>query len=236
MSGDFEGEAELRTIREFIDLEWQSKKEGTSFWDFSDKLRKWRRKKRNQEGFAEVGEYGLGRRSCNMDPAVAPRVSVDYPRSSINSFDEPRVSLDGYLLGRTYRLTPLVSVLEDRKIIHSGLDCYGKPGADLDRSDTQKKGVALELGEMNVQSAAKSRVSLDGSEIFYRAKLVITERELMEWNSNSKVGKEEDGSGAVSVKTASEDAHSSILVPRAVEDRESFQKSQRRWSIRGLMR
>lgn len=245
VSGDFEGEAELRTMREFIDLEWQSKskkqrsKEDRSFWDFSEKLRKWRRKgkKRNQEGRNEVLDYSLRRRSCDMESATAARASVDYARNAINSFDEPRVSLDGYLLGRTYRLTPLVSVLEDTKIIHSGLDCHEKPKADLDRSGSRKKGAALEVGEPKLKPVAKSRVSLDGSEIFYRAKLVITERELMEWNSNSKLGKEEDGSGTVpaGVKRTTEDAHNSILAPSVVEDREPFEKSWRWWSIRRLM-
>ncbi|KAK4777676.1 hypothetical protein SAY87_017863 [Trapa incisa] len=243
VSRNFDGRVELRTMREFIDLErrrkMRTKKESTSFWDFSDKLRKWRRKgkMRNPQGLIDAGDYRFRRRSCSMDPAVAPIVSLDYPRSRINSFDEPRVSLDGYLLGRTYKLTPLVSLLEDSKIIHSGLDCYRKLETDLHRSDSQKKGVVLELGDMNIESAAKSRVSLDSSEILYGEKLVITERELMEWNSKSKMGKEEDGiGGAVSVKPALEDSLSSILVPSVVVDREPSQKPLRRWSIRSLIR
>ncbi|KAK4764489.1 hypothetical protein SAY87_013927 [Trapa incisa] len=246
-SHEFDGRAELRTMREFIDLERQRKKptrkESAPFWDLSNKLRKWRRKLKmgNEHDLINAGGYGFRRRSSTMAPTVAPRVSLDYPGSSINSIDEPRVSLDGYLLGRTYKLTPLVSLLEDSKIIHSGLDCYGKLEAELHPSDSQKKDAVLELGAMNLESTAKSRVSLDGSEILYRAKLVITERELMEWNSNSKskVDKEEEEEGiggAVSVKPPLEDSHSYTLVPSVVEGHEPSQKPLRRWTIRGLMR
>ncbi|XWS53038.1 hypothetical protein CRYUN_Cryun11dG0123800 [Craigia yunnanensis] len=119
-----EGEGELKTMKEFIDLEWGSKKtSGKSLWDatsvFSKKLRKWSKKqskkkekkeglvpeKANKRGLretqSEIGEYGLfGRRSCDTDP----RLSVDIGRLSVDdsrfSFDEPRASWDGYLIGK----------------------------------------------------------------------------------------------------------------------------------------
>ncbi|EOY33806.1 hypothetical protein QUC31_018749 [Theobroma cacao] len=119
-----EEQGELKTMKDFIDLEWGSKKtSGKSLWEaasvFSKKLRKWRKKqskkkekteglvldKVNKRGLrdtqSEIGEYGLfGRRSCDTDP----RLSVDFGRLSVDdsrfSFDEPRASWDGYLIGK----------------------------------------------------------------------------------------------------------------------------------------
>ncbi|XP_022752663.1 UPF0503 protein At3g09070, chloroplastic-like [Durio zibethinus] len=119
-----EEEGELKTMKEFIDLEWGSKKtSGRSLWEaasvFSKTLRKWSKKqskkkekkeglvlqKANRRGLretqSEIGEYGLfGRRSCDTDP----RLSVDIGRLSVDdsrfSFDEPRASGDGYLIGK----------------------------------------------------------------------------------------------------------------------------------------
>ncbi|XVF46677.1 hypothetical protein PTKIN_Ptkin03bG0047000 [Pterospermum kingtungense] len=119
-----EEQGEMKTMKEFIDLEWESKKaSGKSLWEaasvFSKKLRKWRKKqskkkdkneglvleKANKRGLretqSEIGEYGVfGRRSCDTDP----RLSVDMGRLSVDdsrfSFDEPRASWDGYLIGK----------------------------------------------------------------------------------------------------------------------------------------
>ncbi|XVF68922.1 hypothetical protein PTKIN_Ptkin11bG0040000 [Pterospermum kingtungense] len=120
-----EGEAEFKTMKEFIDLEWVNKKaSGKSLWEaasiFSKKLKKWSKKqskrkekkeglvleKTNNKGLrretqSEVGEYGFfGRRSCDTDP----RLSVDIGRLSVDdsrfSFDEPRASWDDYLIGK----------------------------------------------------------------------------------------------------------------------------------------
>ncbi|XP_060964385.1 protein OCTOPUS-like [Cannabis sativa] len=113
-----------------------------TFWvaasGLSKKLRKWGRKPKGKklnndddndggvlgvercsprhlrETQSEVGDYGLGRRSCDTDP----RLSMDAGRMSLDeyrySFDEPRASGDGYLIGRAAypRLTPMVSVVE----------------------------------------------------------------------------------------------------------------------------
>ncbi|XP_022754203.1 UPF0503 protein At3g09070, chloroplastic-like [Durio zibethinus] len=119
-----EEEGELKTMKEFIDLEWGSKEtSGKSLWEaasvFSKKLRKWGNKQRkkkekieslvlekaNKRGLretqSEIGEYGLfGRRSCDTDP----RLLVDIGRLSVDdsrfSFDEPRASWDGCLIGK----------------------------------------------------------------------------------------------------------------------------------------
>ncbi|KAE8732652.1 Detected protein of unknown function [Hibiscus syriacus] len=117
------GGGELKTMKEFIDLECGRKKaSGKSLWEaasvFSKKLRKWKKKERKKEkndglvhekasgrGLrdtqSETGEYGLfGRRSCDTDP----RLSVDFGRFSVDdsrfSMDEPRASWDGCLIGK----------------------------------------------------------------------------------------------------------------------------------------
>ncbi|KAG4191579.1 hypothetical protein ERO13_A07G102800v2 [Gossypium hirsutum] len=136
--GEEEEEGELKTMKEFIDLECGSKKtSGKSLWEaasvFSKKLRKWRKKqskkekseglvleKANRRGLrdtqSEIGEYGLfGRRSCDTDP----RLSVDFGRLSVDeprfSMDEPRASWDGYLIGKQNpRVNEEPSVGEER--------------------------------------------------------------------------------------------------------------------------
>lgn len=130
-----EEEIEFKTMKEFIDLEWRSKRSGGrdfkdiagSVWEvasvFSKKLRKWGQKQKikkhnNGGGFVEVEKRSerrpwrdtqseIGRRSCDTEP----RLSVDVARYS---FDEPRASWDGYFIGKAYPrlVTPMVSVDE----------------------------------------------------------------------------------------------------------------------------
>lgn len=130
-----EEEIEFKTMKEFIDLEWRSKRSGGrdfkdiagSVWEvasvFSKKLRKWGQKQKikkhnNGGGFVEVQKRSerrpwrdtqseIGRRSCDTEP----RLSVDVARYS---FDEPRASWDGYFIGKAYPrlVTPMVSVDE----------------------------------------------------------------------------------------------------------------------------
>ncbi|KAI4385975.1 hypothetical protein MLD38_003956 [Melastoma candidum] len=155
-----EAEGEWKTVREFMDLEWESKKHkgrnAKGFWDvassFSKKLRKWRHKetatdrRHGVDGSglvmggrgrgnadlscvgnmqAEVGDYGLGRRSCD----TYPRHSVDAGRLSLDglrsSMDKPRASWDGCLVGRgcqypQFSSNPMVSFLEDVRVIDVG--------------------------------------------------------------------------------------------------------------------
>ncbi|KAB8849523.1 hypothetical protein FH972_026767 [Carpinus fangiana] len=116
-----------------------------SFWSaasvFSKKLQKWRqkqkhklKKRRNGGGSAtlpvekpigrqfretqsEIADYGFGCRSCDTDPRFsldAGRILLDDPRYS---FNKPRASWDGYLIGRTFpRMPIMVSVVEDATI------------------------------------------------------------------------------------------------------------------------
>ncbi|KAI3423707.1 hypothetical protein J3R85_010924 [Psidium guajava] len=146
---DFEGGAELRTVREFIDLEWERKKRRDKdlkgLWGvaavFTDKWRKWRRREKitnrgplglvNGGNVAigeevvdkdkvnagelgdmrtEAGERVIGRRSCDLERVNGGRIS----------YDVPRASLDGHMIGRSsmYRhLNPAVSAVNDVKLV-----------------------------------------------------------------------------------------------------------------------
>ncbi|KAF2312606.1 hypothetical protein GH714_035206 [Hevea brasiliensis] len=96
--------------------------------------------RRLRETQSEIGDYGLGRRSCDTDP----RFSVDVARLSVDdarySFDEPRASWDGYLIGKTYpRLAPLVSVVEDSKLPGNGIE-NPKENVDLKNEGESSPG------------------------------------------------------------------------------------------------
>ncbi|CAN1303823.1 Protein OCTOPUS [Linum perenne] len=135
-------EPEPKTMKDHIDLDSQTKKR-VSFWSaasvFSKKLQKWRQKQKlkkqrgnrggggsvsgtlpvekpigrqYRETQSEIADYGFGRRSCDTDP----RFSLDIGRMS---FDEPRASWDGYLMGRTFptRMPTMLSVVEDAPVV-----------------------------------------------------------------------------------------------------------------------
>lgn len=217
-----------------------------SFWDaasvFSKRLRKWKRKqklKRNRASSAgdgdgngvgltcvevekqgarnlretqsEVGEYGmsLGRRSCDTDP----RLSVDDSRYS---FDAPRASWDGYLIGKACpRFSPMLTVngvSDDRVLVEEeeeveveeeegvNLERGGEhfPGGSaqtkhyysdrrrrsFDRSNSRRKSVMGDVDELRVISNAK--VSPATTELFYGAKVLITEKDLRDANLKPK--------------------------------------------------
>ncbi|KAJ6409029.1 hypothetical protein OIU84_008675 [Salix udensis] len=198
---DFEEDGEFKTMKEFIDLEWEGKKTGGrdlkdiagSFWELS--IRKLR------ETQSEIGEYGFGRRSCDTDP----RLSVDVARLSVDdsrySFDEPRASWDGNLIGKNYpRLTPLVSVMEDVKLPSCGVENAkendslknegeSSPGGTMltrnyysdrrrksfDRSGSNRR---VGLGDEEFKSMSNAKVSPETVGLFHGAKLLVTEKEL----------------------------------------------------------
>lgn len=296
---DFAGEdAQFKTMKEFIDLEFRRKKNAGrdlrdiagSVWEaasvFSKKLGQWRKKQKMKnvandsnvvaakteankprvleirETRSEVGEYGLGRRSCDTDP----RFSVDAGRMSLDdsrySFDEPRASWDGYLIGRTYpRLTPMVSVLEEAKLPGIGFEKDGPsdeaegspmnvgdkiPGGSaqtkdyymdslssarrrksFDRSSSHRKGTSADFDDLKLISNAK--VSPATTELFYGAKVLITEKDLKD--SHAKATRDGDLSGT--------DVTSRESVPDAAGiDRKTFKKMHR-WrkvlSVLGMM-
>ncbi|PNX97622.1 hypothetical protein L195_g020853 [Trifolium pratense] len=217
-----------------------------SFWDaasvFSKRLRKWKKKqklKRNdaacdgsvtgngvglrnmevekqrvrnlRETQSEVGEYGLslGRRSCDTEP----RFSVDDSRFS---FDAPRASWDGYLIGKSCsRFSPMVAINGDGVLVEEeedeeegeevvNLEGSGVGGGEhypggsaqtkhyysdrrrrsFDRSNSRRKSVVIGDDELRVISNAK--VSPATTELFYGAKVLITEEDLRDANLKPK--------------------------------------------------
>ncbi|KAL1193145.1 Protein OCTOPUS [Cardamine amara subsp. amara] len=111
-------DGELKTMKEFIDLESRNqqnkKNNGKDLKEmasvFSRTLKKFSLK--NHQKNEKNPDFSLGRRSCDVDP----RLSLDTARLS---FEEPRASLDGCLIGKTTypKLIPLSSVTEDVKAL-----------------------------------------------------------------------------------------------------------------------
>ncbi|GKV07986.1 hypothetical protein SLEP1_g19680 [Rubroshorea leprosula] len=216
-----EEEGEFRTMKEFIDLEWNGKKSSRkSFWDtasvFSKKLRKWRRKQEKKkenhaslglveppnvrslrENQSEVREYGLGRRSCDTDP----RLSVDIGRLSVEdsgfSFEEPRASWDGYLIGKQNPRLGVNAAGEERLSVVSEEE--KSPGGSAQTRDYYAYSVSshrrrsfdcaglngrMSLGEADdlKSSISNAKVSPETVGLFQGAKLLVTEKELRDSN------------------------------------------------------
>ncbi|KAM2614224.1 hypothetical protein TB2_028877 [Malus domestica] len=258
---DADAESEFKTMKELIDLEWEKKKgEGRDskeiagiFWGtasvLSKKVKQWRRKQKTKkaenEGFvaekrretqSEVGEYALGRKSCDTDPDPG-RISLD----------EPRASWDGYLGPRAPhpRLTPMVSVVEESWERNPGgsaqtKDYYNSQRRRSFERPSFDRSTTAEVDELKLGSNA--RVSPATSELFYGAKLLITEKELMSsMGSNSKLKSAEDderaeegsgvgiGSGPVRKNAASESTNGIHV------DHQKSNRRHKKWSFRGLM-
>ncbi|KAL2326072.1 hypothetical protein Fmac_025130 [Flemingia macrophylla] len=106
-----------------------------------------------RETQSEVGDCNLGRTSCDTDP----RLSVDARRIS---FDCPRASWDGCLLGKACtRLSPMEE--DSNSSDNVDLNSYGdgRRSFCVDRSNSRRRRFSRHL---------------------LRAKLLITEKELME--------------------------------------------------------
>lgn len=279
---DFEDGADLKTMKEFIDLEWGKRTKKSTSRDLKEiasvlgkKVKKWTQRpkykktdeihnggyvggRRLRETKSEVGEYGLGRRSCDTDPRLsvdAGRILVDDSRFSL---DEPRASWDGCLAGKNYpRLTPMDSVEEDVKATPVNFDA-GKeeegdekqksPGGSaqtrdyyadplslhrrrrsFDRSNSVKRGL-LEVDEVKAISNAK--VSPETVGLFHGAKLLVTEKELRDsnWYSLKDYGSESIDSASKAVGYAGNEVSEKGLF--------SFKNSKMSrsvWKIWGLM-
>ncbi|KAL5580821.1 hypothetical protein UlMin_013263 [Ulmus minor] len=290
---EFEGdEVELKTMKEFIDLEWRKKKgsgrdlkeiAGT-FWEaascFSKKLRKWRVKTKNKklidtgngvlvvqkpsprrlrETQSEVGEYGLGRRSCDTDP----RLSIDAGRMSLDdsrfSFEEPRASWDGYLIGRAYpRLNPMVSVVEDGKLSDSEAEnCVAErskdegnwsPGGSAQTKDYYSESLSSQRRRRSFDCSNSShrkgmsaevdelklisnaKVSPATTELFYGAKVLIAESNLRD--SKLKSVKHESLESFESIPNNAAPVQSGGISQKGVKSSIGWHK---KWSIWGLM-
>ncbi|KAF7847244.1 hypothetical protein BT93_L3159 [Corymbia citriodora subsp. variegata] len=213
-----------------------------------------------REAQSEVGEYGLGRRSCDTDPRFsvdAGRVSVDEVRCSL---DEPRASWDGYLVGRSYqypRLNPMVSFLEDVKVIDIGFknrvlvedqlnvvneEGGRSPGGSVQTrdyyKDSQSRGRSLErlnsarkgsLGDDDVKLVSNMKISPASTELFYGAKLLIAEEELRGSSSKSS-----NGDRTESTESASKDDGS---VAGGVDEKrlKKLPSWRKAWNVWGLI-
>ncbi|KAJ6777714.1 PROTEIN: UPF0503-LIKE PROTEIN putative (DUF740)-RELATED [Salix koriyanagi] len=206
-----------------------------------------------RETQSEIGEYGLGRRSCDTDP----RLSVDVARLSVDdsrySFDDPRASWDGYLIGKTYpRQTPLVSVMEDVKL-PSGVAGNVKENMDLKNEGESSPGGTMQtrnyysdrrrrsfdrsssnrrvgLGDEEFKSMLNAKVSPETVGLFHGAKLLVTEKELRDsnWYSHKDYGEK-------NVDAVSKDVTS---ITGVGVSKKGFKKPQRWygvWNIWGLM-
>ncbi|EFH39073.1 hypothetical protein ARALYDRAFT_497283 [Arabidopsis lyrata subsp. lyrata] len=189
-------DGEQKTMKELIDLEsrnQQIKKSNGKDSVFSRTLKKFSLKHHLKNGKVPDSGNSLGRRSCDVDP----RLSLDASRIS---FEEPRASWDGCLIGKTYpKLIPLSSVTEDvkaspEKITGEKEDEEEKnnPGGTAQTRDyyldsrrrrsfdrSSRHGL-LEVDELKAISNAK--VSPETVGLFHGAKLLVTERELRDSN------------------------------------------------------
>lgn len=216
--GEEEEDVELKTMKEFIDLELGKKKKsggGVGFWEtaslFSKKLLKWKQNRKNvikddnnnnnprDEIKSEIGVYGyLGRRSCDTDP----RLSVDNVRYS---FEEPRASWDGYLIGRGYsKMVTSMAAVEEKA--NSGnedessenLSVNESPGGSTQTREyygeclgqRRRRSFDLTSGKRinglvdveEVKSISNAKVSPETVGLFHGAKLLVTEKELRDSN------------------------------------------------------
>ncbi|RZC26240.1 protein OCTOPUS-like [Glycine soja] len=225
---DDDADEETKTVKEFIDLEilQRSKRnaarDSRTFWNAAtEKFKKWkwkhrskkngdadnnddnnsdnanrnaekRRARRLRDTQSEIGECNLGRRSCDTDP----RFSIDVGRIS---FDCPRASWDGCLIGKSCsRLSPMVSLDEDSNSntsnnISAGVDLErsgdGRQSFGFDRSNSRRRRSIAELDELKSMSNANANANVNANAkvspkvspaTFYGAKLLITEKELMD--------------------------------------------------------
>ncbi|CAA2956317.1 Hypothetical predicted protein [Olea europaea subsp. europaea] len=215
----------LKPMKDHIDLDTQDKKgSGGGFWAaasvFSKKWQNWRRKqkmkkqsdgensgklpvqkpisRRYRETQSEIADYGFGRRSCDTDPrfsldAGTGRMSFDDPRYS---FEEPRASWDGYLIGRSFpRMPPMVSVMEDAPAVHGSRSDMQIPveeptmmtGNGVNK-DEGVPGGSAQTREYYTDSSSRRRKSLDrSSSIRKTAAAVVAEIDELKAVSNAKV-------------------------------------------------
>ncbi|CAI9106912.1 OLC1v1006159C1 [Oldenlandia corymbosa var. corymbosa] len=177
-------EGDFKTMKEYIDLELQSKgqktKLGGNLWEaasvFSKKLQKWRhkdkKKLRNEEGTDDVNgeikgreEKKFGETQSEAADFVKGRRSCDIdPRFSMDagriSFDEPRASWDGYLIARTIpRLAPMLSVVENA-ILNSGSG-FDKHRISVDGG--QMHSIMEDLSSSGSGGSAQSQSNSDSS-------------------------------------------------------------------------
>ncbi|KAJ0083619.1 hypothetical protein Patl1_31160 [Pistacia atlantica] len=205
-----ENEGELKSMKEFIDLELERKKSHVSgFWEtasvFSKKLLKWKQKQLQRKNKkqsteednnnnnteteiqSEIGLYGyFGRRSCDTDPRLSVDNNVRY------SFEEPRASWDGYLIGKAYpRLITPMAVVEEKGSSGNEGD-KDSPGGSEQTRDYYGESLNIHRrrrsfdrcnsGKRTSFVDANAKVSPETVGLFHGAKLLVTEKELRDSN------------------------------------------------------
>ncbi|CAN6862672.1 hypothetical protein Bca4012_045279 [Brassica carinata] len=177
-----EEDGEQKTMKEFIDLESRTRQikksndkdsSSSSFTSvFSRTLKKLSLKQhpKNALNGDVYSKTALGRRSCDVDPRLC-RVS----------FEEPRASWDGCLIGKTYpKLIPLSSVTEDAKASPEK-----KPGGTTQTRDyylDSRRRRSFDRSSRHGLVEVKPKLSPEGVGLFHGAKLLVTERELRDSN------------------------------------------------------
>ncbi|CAN8253255.1 unnamed protein product [Cochlearia groenlandica] len=187
-----------KTMKELIDLESrnpQIKKSNSK--DIASVLSRTLKRfslrhHKNNEKNPESGEHGgLRRRSCDVDPRQAGRVS----------FEEPRASWDGCLIGKTYpKLIPLSSVTEDAKASPEKITGAEEDGEEEEGEEKKPGGSAQTRDYYNDSrrrrsfdrslsrhglvdfDELKAKVSPENVGLFHGAKLLVTESELRDSN------------------------------------------------------
>ncbi|KAI6686906.1 hypothetical protein NL676_032819 [Syzygium grande] len=198
---EFEGGAELRTVREFIDLEWERKKrrdkELRGFWGvaavLTGKLRKWRRKEKitnaGPEGLVNggnvaIGEEGVDKDKVNLGGLGEMRTEVgecgigrrSFDSKRVNgckiSYDVPRASLDGHMIGRSsmyQHLNPVVSAVNDVQLV----------------DDQHEDGVSVEEKSSCVDENGKSPGGCLQTKYYYKEPPALQRRRRSFERSNS---------------------------------------------------
>ncbi|KAL2344963.1 hypothetical protein Fmac_006248 [Flemingia macrophylla] len=144
---------------------------------------------RRRETQSEVGDCNLGRTSCDTDP----RLPVDARRIS---FDCPRASWDGCLLGKACtRLSPMEEDSNSSDSVGLNNSGDGRRSFCVDRSNSRRRRSIASLHELKLMSNANANANANSNSnpnangngnakvspaTFYGAKLLITEKELME--------------------------------------------------------
>lgn len=172
----------LKSINQKIDPDVDnfvnSKK--SNFWRKKlQKFNKWRRKRVNGNGVvsalspekkasrrfretqSEIGDYGFGRGSCDL----GPRFSLDAGRVS---FEDPRGSWDGYVIGRSYpKLPPMVGDVKVSggcvKTSEFYLNAFSKKMNAVDRSNSvpAMAGSVVDGVRSNKMTVSNGKMSLD---------------------------------------------------------------------------
>ncbi|KAF2311979.1 hypothetical protein GH714_027649 [Hevea brasiliensis] len=209
---DFEEDGEFKTMKEFIDLEWERKKNAGrdlrdiagSFWEAASVIRKnlvkcqLKQKKDKKEKKHVIVDGGDGNLVVDVE-----KQSVRRLRETQSEIGE--ASLDGYLIGKTYpRLAPLVSAIDDSKLPANGIENL-KENVDLKNerksspggtaqtrdyySDRRRRSFdrlgsnrRLTLGDDELKSISNAMVSPETVGLFHGAKLLVTEKELRDSN------------------------------------------------------